>query len=205
MKNVRLAICLAVVCMSAIAVKASQITYIDDEAGFQAAAASAGVAMNVESFESMNPVSGIPSLDMGEFLVDPINGNLDIGDFALPGTDGVRWLRVYTTAFPVLFVFDNPINAFAVDIANVFTYSGGSLSFQLDGGPTQTIVNQAGSEERNVFFGVIDTTSSFSTIAISENITYDENVVFDRVQFGVPEPATLALLTLGGLVFRKKR
>jgi len=188
-----------------IAAKASLVTYVDDEVGFQAAVALSGATMTVESFEGVTPVSGIPSLDMGEFLVDPINGVLDVADFTLPGTDGTRWLRVYTTAFPTLFVFDDPVNVFAVDIANLFTYSGGSLSFQLDGGPTNTIVNQAGSGGRDVFFGVIDTTSSFSTIAISENIVSDENIVFDRVQFGIPEPATVCLLGLGGLVVRRRK
>ena len=176
--------------LSPIAAKASQVTYVDDEVGFQAAAVLSGATMTVESFEGVTPVSGIQSLDMGQFLVDPTNGGLDVPDFTLPGTDGVRWLRVYTTAFPMLFVFDDPVNAFAVDIANLFTFSGGSLSFQLDGGPTNTIVNQAGNGQRNVFFGVIDTTSSFSTISISENISSDENIVFDWVQFDIPEPST---------------
>jgi len=191
--------------LSPIAAKASLVTYVDDEVGFQAALALSGATMTVVSFEGVTPVSGIPSLDMGQFLVDPTNGGLDVGGFALPGADGVRWLRVYTTAFPTLFVFDDPVNAFAVDMANLFTYSSGSLNFQLDGGPTNTIVKQADSGERNVFFGVIDATSSFSTIAISENIVSDENIVFDRVQFGIPEPSTLFLLGLGGLSLLRRR
>ena len=184
-------------------IQASPI-YFDDRGEFDAAT---GGGLDFESFETFFSLSstvnfsGFSLGESGSTLIDAVFSEPDSNSatFGLTNatTDGDRYaLSIFHPGSLYTFQFDNPINAFGLDLTTstaVTASVGGDVndSFPL-------------ASNQPEFFGVADPTGTFQTVTFSFSPSRG-NVGFDAVSFGeaevivepVPEPATLTVLGLG--------
>ena len=178
------------------------LVFFSDRAAFEAAA---GGGLSFEGFET--PWTSAPSVAFSGFTLSETSGNpnsiISVGSFPSVGmpTQGSRWAGYQDNGSSVAtFAFASPINALGVDYgvaASVTVDVGGDIitSFSVTAGVP-------------VFFGVIDTSGTFTTISFAAG-GGKPDAGFDALSFGtkVPEPGTLALLGLGlaGLAASRRR
>jgi hypothetical protein len=150
------------------------------------------VVLSSEGFEVF--AAGNP-IDFGPFTIELVDGNgfSQISGNNLITTEGDSVISFETLGSTVVdFAFDNPINAFGVDITSI-DFAPTTVSFLDDLGNTLddfAMAEFAGA----TFFGVTNNVA-FSTVRFT--FTGAEILNFDNLQFGarsaVPEPATLGM------------
>jgi hypothetical protein len=194
---------------------AAPVFYANDEAGFQTALGSN--TLSLESFESgftNGTLVSFPGFTVstpdGEIILSIANG--------AGATDGTDTMGIVDNGFDgnqLVFNFDNPINAFAIDIHGALNVGGpGTLTLSNENGASGFILTESNTTGVNDVFdfgGLIDSAQSFSTVTLTASQTGD-GIQFDKLQFGaisaVPVPAAAwlfgsGLLWLAGISRRK--
>jgi hypothetical protein len=171
--------------------------FYSDRASFNT---DAGSLSGFESFETFFSGS---SVDFGAFTVSETGdiGNV-IEQTSFNSTDGSFSLGAVptTTGSTITFTFDSPINAFGFDITNQ-SLSGFNV---IVGGDVSDSIPIAAANTFQ-FWGVVDTTSSFSTLTFSPNANTGE-LMMDSVSYGaIPEPSSSVLLGVAGLAIAALR
>jgi hypothetical protein len=164
------------------------------------------------SFEGFEGLTANNSLNLGsirasDFVVTASNSKLGIYNRPMPGsfaTEGTKFLchqsglNVTTT-----FTFNSEIKSFGFDLIDYGDFGTGQLTLVNDAGENAVVSVSGGSDGNVQYFGLI---SGFMfNKAIFTNTISGEGFAFDRVSYGVPEPATLLLLGLGGIMLRRRR
>jgi len=204
---------------SLVSVSANAATtfFSNNEAGFLTAVGSN--TLSLESFESGFTNSAI--VNFPGFTVSTPDGEI-IQSFSnsVAATDGTDTMGIVDNGFngnQLVFNFDSPINAFAIDIYGALNVGGpGTLTLSNENGASGFILtgpNTTGVLEVLDFGGLIDDVQSFSTVTLTASQTGD-GIQFDRLQFGalnavVPVPAAVwlfgsGLIGLIGIARRKK-
>lgn len=114
--------------------------------------------------------------------------------------DGARSMILYNDTDPMTFTLDAPSHAFAINFKDIDMQFGGTFLYSIDGGPFLTLLPASGLSNLDVFFGIIDTMSPFSTITFDR--TSGDGYNFDLVNYqtsssAVPEPSLLFLFAAG--------
>ena len=145
-------------------------------------------------------------LDRGDYTIDPVGGPwepmLSIEDPSDPSNvNGTRFLEFgilgATPGNDGRFVFDAPITAFGFDYNNIDTTD--ELLLAIDG----QIFTAAGTSSSG-FFG-ITTDGGFTEVRlVSPDFKDFEYAGIDNITY-TPEPTSLALLGLGGLLIARRR
>ncbi|TVR98959.1 MAG: PEP-CTERM sorting domain-containing protein [Rhodospirillales bacterium] len=206
-------------CAAATSAKAGMIEFFTDRASFEAAA---GAALDRESFEA--PFTSAATVDFGAFTLGEKGGAenlivrlgqgeataLGVGNAITHGSFAAFYGDVSASAHGVFdFPVTSPINAFGVDMT-----FGPNLDpdFDPDQFPNEIIVISfdvfLGGDNRGGFaqFTSVNIPTFLGAIAFDglfDRVTVGAGprvVVFDDVAYGtvaVPEPAALALLSLG--------
>jgi hypothetical protein len=208
----------ASVSLGATAAFAVPQVFIDLSGDRSAFDAAAGMGLTTDGFE-----------DLGAHLFD-IGDTLDRGDYVLTldsttatgiglltlsdpqlVIDDLITMGVFIGTDPLTFTFDAPVSAFGVTFSDIDLGVGlGSFIYSIDGGASSTIAGPNSGEDLEIFFGVVDTMSTFSSITVDR--TRGDGYVFDSVSYGdamapVPVPASLPLLAaaIGGVALLRRR
>ncbi|TQV69752.1 PEP-CTERM sorting domain-containing protein [Denitrobaculum tricleocarpae] len=109
------------------------------------------------------------------------------------------------------------MNAFGIDIADFgsFKFFSNTLRVSIDGDEFFDVFkNFRGADGNELFLGLFDEDSSFTSVTFAATTRLPDFIGFDRLQYGlieatpVSEPATLALFGLGlaglGVLRRRK-
>jgi len=187
---------LAVWCCSATAT----LIFFTDRAAFDAAA---GGELSFESFEG-SPQQGA-SVTYGDLTLTESGGvnyftHTAVNSiFTSATTDGQHsiWYDDNDNSVSTLtFGLASPVTALGFDIATAL-----NSTVTIGGDIASSISLTANTPS---FFGVIDLMSPINTVTFSAS--GGPNVGFDAVSYGnaIPEPGTVCLLGLGGLVLRRK-
>jgi len=202
---------LAMMLIACTPLHAALITY-SDRTSFDAAT---GGGLSFESFET--PFSGSASVSFTGFSITESGGanviyswdDTFLGGVGLSNasTDGTRVAGAQNQSASLFtFQFDNPINAFGLDITTDSAVSvdvGGDISSSFN-----TAANTA------YFFGVVDNMGTFDTVTFDFGSNFLGEMGYDSVSFGtsvIPEPSSFlawgGLLGLGliGGYWRKRR
>lgn len=183
-------------------VQAAPVFYTD-EAAFTAAASGASIALSMESFEnsSNGGLNGFSGINISGFYVLYCNPGNVYNPGPCPSTDAnksVEWEREITITF------DNPINAFGIDIINIGTSGPITLTLTSDNGSQILYSGYEGINGNVIFSGLIDTDAQFSSITF-RNFVYGTEVLdgndivwADRMHTGViPLPPAVWLFGSG--------
>ena len=175
---------------------------------------------NMESFESFNafPLPASDFFVMTDFTMSalPMTGgsqpvhtpalHAELGpDFTLniSATDGPAFVRYDSDAGETLrFTFNSPQRGFGVNVVDWGDWGIGSLILSDDLGNSFTVATTPRNDGNQLFFGVINTQSTFSQIDLLSQPTLNSFGI-DEVYYGgniVPEPSTLTLLAVSGLL-----
>jgi hypothetical protein len=164
--------------------------------------------LSFEGFEGLtaNNSNSLSSITAPGFVVTAPNAGLGIFNTTISGqsaTEGTHFLDHQSdSSVTTTFTFNSKINSFGFDLIDYGDFGAGQLTLMNDVGDN-VVVAVAGGLDGNVqYFGLI---SDFTfTKAIFTNTISGEAFGFDRVSYGVPEPATLLLLGLGAAMLRRK-
>ena len=81
---------------------------------------------------------------------------------------------------------------------------GGEFTVSIDGGLTTTLLGPTDGSDLDYFFGVIDMDSPFTSITFDR--TNGDGYLFDNVNYSyIPEPCSMILFGLSGLLFCRNR
>ena len=173
---------------------ASPIFFID-RVTFNAAAASAGISLQTESFESH--FSQAPMVDFGPFTVTATDNVISSTFFP---TDGTRSIDADPEA---TFSFEVGVNAFGIDIIDFGDAGKAKLIFNGAGLATDMILAQVANSSQKwpdgkiLFFGVIDSDVSWQDFFFKTTLNSDD-MHYDSLSFGtvrsIPEPSTAYLV-----------
>lgn len=159
-----------------------------------------------ESFEDMPVTSGyVSSIECSGFTL--ASDAICLFDYYVSGglhaTDGVKHVVKYSKSVENLNIyFDSPITSFGMTITDGCNPNTCTLTFANDIGDSGIIYSGSLPNGNTLFFG-ITSEIPFSHITIGN--TYGDAYSIDKVYCNVPEPATIILLGLGGLVLRRKK
>lgn len=174
--------------------------FFTDRASFEASTP----GLSIESFST--PFSSAPSLVFPDVTITESSINPLLMRW-FNGTDGDGgFFFISDGPSSITFSFASPINTFGIDIVDFGTVVGsGSFTYgDNSGGVSSHLVASASLPPGNgLFFGINNPDVSFSQVTLTST-TSDESVFIDQLLFGtsmiVPEPSTLTLLGLGGLI-----
>jgi hypothetical protein len=201
--------------IGAIASAASaSITVFTDRASWEAAVG--GAPITVEDFNSTapQPIADGSTLDTGLLQIkrdgsaNGGDGDLAISDGSTFGDfDGTNFLDGETGIAPherVDFGFNGQsVFAFGADFVSPF--SGDGIALEV-GGQLFNIDTISGFDSG--FFGIVDTSATYSTISIvgtPEDISFQELWQADNVSYAVPSPGAAGLLAFAGLAATRRR
>lgn len=180
-------------------------TVYNDEGSYLAAAP----YCTMESFEG-SPVQNnliLSSITVPDFTVTTVtmmgvyNGPTGWGGHA---THGVNFVAISSSAEELDFSMNDPVKAWGINITDWGDWGSGTLTFQNN---LQDVYRMAFSprDDDNEFFWGFVGDQPFNRALLTNSIV-GEGYSFDELYYGIPEPATLALVTLGaGLLVRKRR
>ena len=194
---------------------ATPIFYLT-EASFVTAAADAGIALSIESFEfSVVDLGSTVTYPDGSFVCEGGICGLDtIDNSTRRSTDGTNSLSWFPEDGFVTFNFLTETNAFGIDVIDGFEFSPFLLTLTANGGSNvySSAPDQSETLLNLTFIGVIDTMQTFSSAVISD-VTSGDFHLFDRLQtadaIAISEPTTLTLFATGlaglGFMMRRRR
>jgi hypothetical protein len=174
-------------------------------------------ALTTEDFSSPSAQSSSSQIYTDVTLTSA--GGLEHREFSqVPGAGDVLWRNF--PANPVTFTFTNTVGAVAIGVYDLGTSpSNVTLTASLDGGSPMTLVaNHSGGLWNALFFGIIETSSPFTTLTLA-NSGQGDGTVFDQIDYAfssgstgteVPLPAAAPMLAgaialAGGLKWRRNR
>lgn len=212
MKNTMRALAAAIAYVaSAGAAQAAPMTFLNDEAGFNAALG--GAVLTIEDFNDETVTPDQMSLNLSDLTITSTQMHLGVRSSIDCGAFGLATACFAISGFettPITFTFPSPVNAFAFDFNDFGDNDNnsappglGDLRLTIPGLVTDLVIASSdGSNADDIaqFFGFIDPDASFTQIVL-ENTFFEDNVAYDNFRFGtvaaVPEPSTLALFGLG--------
>ena len=192
---------------SAGAAEAAPMTFLNDEAGFNAALG--GAILTIENFDDEAGTSDLMLLNLSDLTITSTAAHLEVGAAGVCNAFGLATQCLVINDFettPITFTFPSPVNAFAFDFNDFGDDDGtrpGNLQLTIPGLVTDLVIassDGSNADDNAQFFGFIDPDASFTQIVL-ENTFFEDNVAYDNFRFGtvaaVPEPSTLALFGLG--------
>ena len=165
--------------------------------------------LSFEGFEGLtaNNSASLTSITASDFVVTASNNKLGVFDAFFAGqvaTEGAQFLGhqsgmdVTTT-----FTFDSGINSFGFDLLDYGDFGVGQLTLVNNAGDNVVVAISGGIDGNIQYFGLIS--DFIFTEAIFTNTIPGEAFGFDKVSYRIPEPATICLLGLGGLLLRRSK
>lgn len=142
-----------------------------------------------------------------------VSSDVGFGRFA---TSGSNYWRTSTGSFKI--EFTSGINAFGFNGIDIGDFVNAQMTLNLEGGGSETLtvdhsLNIGNHDQSTLFFGFIDTTTSYTSIEFfnvggGDTFAFDDMIIGDIGQINsVSEPGTLALLGLGlaGIASARRR
>ena len=167
--------------------------------------------LDMESFETYPLTGPTDYLSLDHFTIQADAAKLMISDtpYVSGGhaTDGVQYVVSQTVAYQLDFDLSSPVKAFGLTMVDWGDSEGGTgwLTFSNQGEElfTMTVTLIVGPTDLEYFYGAT-CVEEFNHVTISHDSSSDA-FSFDEVYFGVPEPATLSILALGGLALLRRQ
>ncbi len=119
--------------------------------------------------------------------------------------EGAVSMIQYNNSDPLTFIFDSPINAFAVAFRDLDMGPSSEFRVSIDGGPKMVLTNVPAQINSDYTYGIIDTETAFTTISFDRSEA--DGYGFDLVTYGaVPEPGSLVAYGLAAMMgLQRKR
>ena len=178
---------------------AAALTIFNNETDFLNAAG----PLSFEGFEGLtaNNSFNLALITASDFVVTASNSQLGIYNIPIGGafaTEGDQFLVHQSgSGVTTTFTFNNEIKCFGFDLIDYGDFGTGQLTLVNNAGDNAVVAVSGGLNGNVQYFGLI---SDFMfTQAIFTNSIAGEGFGFDKVSYGVPEPATMMLLGLGSL------
>jgi hypothetical protein len=168
--------------------------------------------LDMESFETYALTGPTDYLSLDHFTIQASASTLMISDtpYVSGGhaTDGVQYVVSETVAYQLDFDLSSPVKAFGLTMVDWGDSQGGTgwLTFSNQGEElfTMTVALIIGPSDLEYFYGAA-CVEEFDHVTIGHDSGSDA-FAFDEVYFGVPEPVSLAILTVGSFtLFRRRR
>ena len=152
--------------------------FYTNEANFLTGASNAGVTLSLESFES---ATGAAPISVGDITITNSGTSSVAQSFFFP-TDGAKTIAwVYSGKGSITFAFDDPINAFGIDIMDLGDAGATTLTLTTSTGDTYDLFTGFTGANGNIQYGgVIDNATAFVSATFSNTSTGDF-VAFDRL------------------------
>ena len=179
--------------------------FFTDEAGFQAAAAAAGIALTAQTLDACPPSGDLATNPVscgGTTISSDDPGRAAVLTGAAFGSGQSIQFSTQAGGTSIIFTFSAPTNAFGFDIFDLGTIGPTTFTLTTTTGSQVLFNNFGGGNGNQQFGGVIDTMTAFIS-AIVTNTRGGDGVELDNLQQGtattvaVPEPSSLALLGVG--------
>lgn len=178
------------------------IIQFTNEADFLAAT----VNPSLESFESFSATNSrnLTNLAANDFTLSVGPGeNFGVFNqapdfFGTFATHGVNYVVSHVATSSMTFTFNQPVAAFGLNVTDFGDNQAGDLILSV-GPDSYTIASGPRPNGNQLFFGVIDTMGSFSSVTLTaqgDSIGIDEVYTAETVQI-VPEPHSLAMFLIG--------
>ena len=117
-------------------------------------------------------------------------------------TDGRNYINSINSG--MVFSFNYEINSFGLNIIDWGDHDIGVLTFSNNVGDNYQVAVTPLAGDNEIFFGVINGDLSFNTVTFTNTVVGGSHSIDEVYYSVVPEPATMVLLGLGGLMLRRK-
>jgi len=166
-------------------------------------------SLDFESFEDFSPVdTDLTVLNLGDFSITNLNPDSDElivedTDYDVHATHGSQYVYWFVFDFGggLQWDFSSQISAFAFTLTDPVDWEG-QITFSNNAGESETIVVGSLPDSSEIFWGFVSD-FTFDTMEILHTSDFDA-VGIDEVYY-TPEPATVLILGLGGLVLRRRK